>query len=364
MPKTLDQRKQEYFDLSSKIAQIDTPSLMARLDNGKPFTGWGRNQTLDLDGSKVFLKRVPLTAIEQENMFSTANMHNLPTFYNYGIGSTGLGTFRELIAHIKTTNWVLNGEHENFPLLYHYRFVPFSGERAEFNQAEHDEYVAYWGSNENIGQYMLERANASVELLLFLEYIPYVLYGWLIENFDQLPNVLGKLNETIDFLHRQDILHLDAHYWNFLTDGERVYLTDFGLALDKGFRLSQEENTFFEAHTHYDYGELTANLAALGIGLYAKLPDDKKQQFRTKYAIPECDKGESQFQALFRTFAHNFDEINSSGIIPLHKTYLDCLNQYRAITGLMAEFFSTIGDNPRKDTPFPNEQLAKLLEES
>lgn len=361
MPQTINQRKQTYFDLSSKLAQIDTANLIAQLDNSKPFTGWGRNQTIEIDGSKLFVKRVPVTTIEQENMFLTANMHNLPTSYNYGIGSVGLGVFRELVAHIKTTNWVLGGEHENFPLLYHYRFVPFSGKRAEVNQAEHDEYIAYWGGNENIDQYMVERRNASVELLLFLEYIPDVLHGWLLENLEQLPKTLGQMETTIDFLHEKRILHFDAHYWNFLTDGERIYLTDFGLVLDRNFALNEAEQAFFEANTFYDYGEFVSNQAMLGMSHYRQLPDAEKQRFNERFDIPA--EGD-QFQALFQTFSNKFDEIHASGLISMNEIHLQCLTRHEEIIQLMAKFFGAMNANPQKDTPFPNEELARLLAET
>ncbi len=50
-------------------------------------------------------------------------------YYHYGIGSAGFGVFRELVANIKITNWVLEGAITNFPLLYHYRVIPIVRER-------------------------------------------------------------------------------------------------------------------------------------------------------------------------------------------------------------------------------------------
>lgn len=74
-----------------------------------------------MGSEKVFVKRIPLTDLGHENPFSARNLYSLPTFYNYGVGSAGFGAFRELFAHAKTTNWVLAGEIETFPLLSHYR---------------------------------------------------------------------------------------------------------------------------------------------------------------------------------------------------------------------------------------------------
>ncbi|MGD1871777.1 MAG: hypothetical protein ACFB02_01870 [Mastigocoleus sp.] len=120
-------------------------------------TGWGMNHTIILGESKVFVKRVPVTKIEYENQFSTKNLYNLPTYCNYGFGSTGFGIFRELVTNIKTTNWVLEGVIANFPLMYHYRIIPFSGQRADVDKSRLKDYVEYWGNSANAGKYMYVR---------------------------------------------------------------------------------------------------------------------------------------------------------------------------------------------------------------
>src|SRR5258708_27476345 len=66
------------------------------------------------------------------------------------------------MAHVKTTNWVLDGQIETFPLMYHYRVIPFSGKRAEVDHERHKRYVEYWGGNENIGRYILDRSSANM----------------------------------------------------------------------------------------------------------------------------------------------------------------------------------------------------------
>lgn len=51
----------------------------------------GRSAELDVEGTRVFVKRVPLTDVElqPEHVRSTANVFGLPLFYQYGVGSTG-----------------------------------------------------------------------------------------------------------------------------------------------------------------------------------------------------------------------------------------------------------------------------------
>lgn len=79
----------------------------------------GKAHTLQVGRAKIFVKRIPVTALEFANPFSTQNLYDLTMFYNYGAGSVGLGVFREWVPQIKTTNWVLEGATEHFPLIYY-----------------------------------------------------------------------------------------------------------------------------------------------------------------------------------------------------------------------------------------------------
>ena len=91
----------------------------------------GKSALISIDDTSVFVKKVPLTDLEQlpQHFMSTANLFNLPLGYQYGIGSAGIGSagfgaWRELAAHIMTTNWVITGECANFPIMYHWRILP------------------------------------------------------------------------------------------------------------------------------------------------------------------------------------------------------------------------------------------------
>jgi hypothetical protein len=57
-------RRQKYFQLSSQLAQLDTPQLVAQFDTSEQSTSWGRHPILELDGTKIFVKRVPMTDME------------------------------------------------------------------------------------------------------------------------------------------------------------------------------------------------------------------------------------------------------------------------------------------------------------
>lgn len=356
----LEIRRHKYFDLSSQIARLDDAQLHSLFDDLELSKGWGINQTIVLGQSQVFVKRIPVTNLEYESLFATKNLYELPIYYNYGVGSAGFGVFRELITHIKTTNWVLAGSIATFPLMYHYRVVPFTGQREDIDLDRHEGYVKYWGNNANIGKYILDRANASYELVLFLEYIPYVLDTWLRENPHKLQQSLDDIRTTIDFLRSKQIIHFDAHSHNILTDGDRTYLTDFGLVLDKSFALAKDEESFFNRHTLYDYGEVLHNLRHLIRYPYDACSELDKRRIMKKYGIEE----DLQQPELTSRLLDNIERIHIEGDLKLDEFYVASIVKYHSIIALMQDFYSGLRGNNQKDTKLPHAKLELLLAET
>ncbi|OUL20850.1 hypothetical protein BV378_28620 [Nostoc sp. RF31YmG] len=359
----IELRSKRYFHLSSQIAQLDNAQLRSLFGNSElneSSTGWGMNHTIVLGESKVFVKRVPVTNIEFDNLFSTRNLYDLPTYCNYGFGSTGFGVFRELVTHIKTTNWVLSGAIASFPLMYHYRIIPFSGRRADVDESHLKDYVEYWGNSANAGNYLLDRANANYELVLFLEYIPYILETWLRDNPNKLQQPLNDLCKTIDFLRTKEIIHFDAHFRNVLTDGEQTYLTDFGLVLDKSFALTKDEESFFEQNTFYDYGEVLRNLGHLIRAPYDSCSENDKRRIMKKYGIKEDLKP----YELRSILLDNIEQIHTDGDIKLDEFYVASIVKYRSIITLMQNFFADMWENNKKDTKLRHIELQLLLKQT
>ncbi len=359
----IELRRKRYFKLSSQIAQLDNAQLRSVLDNSESHessTGWGINHAMVVGQSKVFVKRVPVTNIEFDNLFSTRNLYNLPSYCNYGFGSTGFGIFRELVTHIKTTNWVLEGAIATFPLMYHYRIIPFFGQRADVDRSRLKDYVEYWGNSENAGNYLLDRAIANYELVLFLEYIPHVLETWLRENPNKLQKPLDDLRTTINFLRTKGIIHFDAHFRNILTDGERIYLTDFGLVLDKSFTLTKDEESFFKQNKFYDYGEVLRNLGHLISWSYDLCSENDKRRIIEKYGIKE---GLKPYE-LRSILLDNIEQIHADGVMKLDELYVDSIVKYRSIIALMQDFFCEMWGNNKKDTKLPHAKLRLLLKDT
>jgi hypothetical protein len=351
-------RRKRYFELSSRIAQLEPAQVRALFDESEASGGWGRSQTVEIAGTKVFVKRVPVTDLEYENLFSTRNLYDLPTYYNYGVGSAGFGVFRELVTHIKTTNWVLAGAMATFPLTYHYRIVPFIGAHADVDMERHRSYVEYWGSNENIGRYMLDRANARYELILFLEHIPHVLHPWLCDHPDQLPGILNDLRATVAFLRKNGIIHFDAHFGNVMTDGEQAYLTDYGLVLDRSFALTLEEQSFFRQNSYYDYGEVLVSAGYLILRAYEKLPESEKRRTMEMYGITEGMRHDELMPILLQ----NIEE--AGRFMKLEPGFVACLVKYRGVIALMDDFYSKLQRNKKKDTKLRHAELRRLLKET
>ena len=255
-----------YCALSSSLALRSDRALTDLLDQAPvASSGIGGNAVLlELDGVPVFVKRVPLTDLERqpENRLSTLNVFQLPTFVQYGVGSAGGGVWRELAAHVITTNWVLAKQCACFPLMYHWRALegPPAGPQTPEDAADLARMVEYWDNSPAVRHRLEAIAAASATIALFLEYVPQNLIGWLRRQVargdDAVESACTMLERNLragtSFMNSSGLLHFDAHFNNILTDGRRLYFTDFGLAMSRRFELSGCEAAFFERNISHD----------------------------------------------------------------------------------------------------------------
>lgn len=262
----LQARIERYSTISSQLALLSDARLSESLQSEAVLRhDWtGSNQTLLIGNQKIFVKKIKLTDLEMltGNYQSTANYFDLPLFYQYGIGSTGFGAWRELASHVMATNWVLSVACPNFPMLYHWRMLPTSNSMpSPTSQEEIDTQVESWGGSDRIRNRLSAINNASHEIVLFLEHLPHHLSDWLnaivataAPNLEAtFERVEKELIQIVSFMQSNGFLHFDAHFQNILTDGHQLYFSDFGLAISKEFELSSDESAFFELHCDYDF---------------------------------------------------------------------------------------------------------------
>ncbi|MFB8003265.1 protein kinase family protein [Nocardia sp. NPDC056000] len=309
----------------------------------------GKSALLDIAGTPVFVKRVPLTDLERrpKHVRSTANLFELPMFHHYGvglIGGAGFGAWRELAVHTMTTDWVLAGEHEGFPLMYHWRVLPDTTPLPT-ELADVDRAVAYWDNRPQIRHRIEALRDSSASIALFLEYIPQTLHEWLNEQIESgaaatdraCAMVERELAEGVSFMNSRGLLHLDAHFWNVLTDGRRLYFADYGLALSEEFDLSPRETAFFEQNRSYDRGFTATYLVNwLLYALYG--PQDREAR---------------------ASMAHDIAEGKEPEGIPEGAAAV--LTRHAPVAAAMSVFTRAFQQTSRK-TPYPNEEIRRLLD--
>ena len=71
MNNDLRTRKDTYYKLNTHLAHVDNEQLNSLFDDKEQTHSWGTNHTIQLGKSKVFVKRIPVTEVEYNHMFST-----------------------------------------------------------------------------------------------------------------------------------------------------------------------------------------------------------------------------------------------------------------------------------------------------
>jgi hypothetical protein len=333
-----------YGKVSTALALLSDRRLGELMDDARPLgSGIGGTAVLlDVEGTPVFVKRVPLTDPERSNARSTANTFDLPSFCQYGIGGPGFGVWRELAVHTMTTNWVLDDQSPSFPLMYHHRAVPDASPSLPEELRDIEKVVEYWEGSPAVRDRLEALEQASSSILLFLEYVPQTLHDWLNAELAKggeaaesaCTFVERTLATGVAFMNSHGLLHFDAHFQNILTDGERLYFADFGLAMCDRFDYSPAESAFFEQHLSYDRCYTTTQLVLwLVTALYGY---DKAAR---NAFIRECAEG------------------TEPADIP--KSAAAIIARHAPMAVVMSEFFGKL-QNESRNAPYPVEEIAAV----
>jgi serine/threonine protein kinase len=252
--------------VAAELGSISTAELVSIIDraDGVRVGIGGTTQSIHVANTPVFVKLVRLTDDEvQAGPGCTANLFDLPTSYQYGVGpgSTGFNAWREVAAHQVVSGWALDGSCPNFPLLYHWRMLPGLSFRPRAPEsATLEDAVQFWGGSAAVRARLAALDGSSTVIALFLEYVPYALRDWL---RGQLTTASAQAEAAITLVDQQllgavrhmrssKISHFDAHFGNVLTDGHRLYISDFGLASAQRFQLDGSEHSFFQLTVDHD----------------------------------------------------------------------------------------------------------------
>lgn len=334
-----------YGDVSTALALLSDQRL-GRLVDAAPALGsgvGGASALLEIAGAPVFVKRVPLTDLERDDVLSTANLFGLPTCCQYGVvllPSGGFGAWRELAANTMTTNWVLTGQSEAFPLMYHWRVLPGAAPPTD-EHADIERVVAYWGGATAVQRRLEALARASASVVLFLEYIPQNLDTWLTgrpaaELDAACAMVLRHLHADVAFMNANGLLHFDAHFRNILTDGHRLYVADLGLATSPRFDLSADERDFLARNASHDAGyaarELVNWMVANVVGIVAPVE-------RYDY-IRRCAAGARP--------------------VGVSEPVAELISRYAPVAAVMNDFYWNVYGESRA-TPYPAQEIARAM---
>ncbi|GII89975.1 serine/threonine protein phosphatase [Sinosporangium siamense] len=344
-----------YGDVASALALRSDRQLATMVDEAQVLgSGIGGSLVLlTVEGVPVFAKRVPLSDLERRagNVMSTANLFKLPTFCHYGVGSLGspgFGVWRELAANVMATTWVLAGRSAAFPVLYHWRVLPGAPPPTE-EHADIEAVVRYWGGSPAVHERLSALAGASASVVLFQEYIPYNLGDWLAVRLaagEEAALAACDMVETclpadVAFMNSQGLMHFDAHFGNILTDGERLYMTDFGLASSPRFDLSGEEVGFLERNGTHDMGYALMRLVNWLVTDVCGVtePGGGGPVLRNEY-IRACAEG-----------------ADPVGAPPAAATVI---RRYAAVAAVMNDFCWDLFGADRA-TPYPHEEIGRAL---
>lgn len=260
------QRIQKYNLFSTKFESLSNEALSQLLEKAVPLHVGidGKTFKLKIDNEYIFVKKIPLAEIEinAENSKSTANNFELPLFCQYGIGAPGFGSWRELNANQKATQWVLSNECENFSLLYHWRLLTALPAKplTESQRENLEMQVQFWENSTAVRRRFEALQNPVAEIVMLLEFVPQTLKNWIKSQYEQGPEYFVRaidftekyLYDSITFMNDRGLIHFDAHFENIMTDGQRLYFNDFGLAMSFDFDLNKDEIAFLKQHKDYD----------------------------------------------------------------------------------------------------------------
>jgi hypothetical protein len=337
-------RTGRFADVSTALTLLSDQQVARLVETATPISSssvGGAAGALTVAGERVFVKSVPLTELERrpEHLRSTANLFGLPPWCQYGVLSPGFGAWREVAAHVLTTNYVLSGECANFPMLYHWRVVETPPPLRE-DLRDIDRFVEHLHDGPGVRARAEALIAAEASVVLFMEHFPHTLDTWLPARLaagdidGPCAMVERDLLGVTAFLESRGLFHFDAHFANILTDGERLYLGDLGLATSTRFDLSPTERAFLEHNAGHDRCYVLTRLVNSMVLAFGDVPGGPLDRY---------------------AFVEHFPD---DGRLPAAAA--DIVRRYRSIAVPFNAFFAALYGESRQ-TPYPRAVLSDRL---
>ncbi len=133
-----------------------------------------------------------------------------------------------------------------------------------------------------------------------------------------------------------------------MTDGKHSFLTDFGLAPDREYSLSQEERGFYAKHSNYDYARLVSCLAFHLDDRYNAVSEGAPESLKQRYGVPSVATARQAVRALVKRVEHLGDDLE------LDPAYVRVLLEHRDAYELMQAFSAALIESRKRDIHFPN----------
>ncbi|PTT86901.1 serine/threonine protein phosphatase [Pelomonas sp. HMWF004] len=352
------ERIARFAQLSTELALQSDQQLAQLVDGAEQLASGigGTTLTFSLAGHQVFAKRLRLTDLELHpaHQMSTANLFGLPTYCQRNVGSAGFGAWRELAANVMTTGWVLAQQLESFPLMYHWRVLEGASSPAaaprpvEWTDVER--MTRYWGGSDAMRARLVALADAKFSLMIFLEHVPWTLHAWLERQCGAQPGAMTSALEMVErsltvdipLMNSLGLLHGDAHHGNILTDGQRLYFADLGLATSARFALSTDEVTYLHHNVSLDRGYALSKWVNGLVKAFAPSVDSPLERF-------ELVRAAAQGQAMHQLFPGM-----PSGVAEI-------VHRHAPIATVINDFYVKLHGEDRR-TPYPRDAVEALLE--
>jgi tRNA A-37 threonylcarbamoyl transferase component Bud32 len=354
---THTERTARFAQISTALALQSDEQLTRLVETAEQLASGigGTTLAIELDGCKVFAKRVRLTDLERrsENRMSTGNIFQLPTFCQRNVGSVGFGVWRELAANSMTTGWVLSQQSETFPLMYHWRVLEGAASAGAAplpdELADVEGMVSYWDGSESMGLRLKALADATASVMIFLEYLPWNLSVWLEQQLAAGPAAMESacamvergLTVDIPLMNSLGLVHGDAHFGNILTDGHRLYFADLGLSTSERFALTPDELNYLHHNASLDRAYVLAKWVNWLIKAFAPTASSLQERMALVRAVAE---GQAVHQLI--------PELPSEVAAIIHR--------HAAIASLVNDFYVKL-HSERRSAQYPRDDIEAAL---